>query len=87
LFATKLDCRHLAGGSYSLELTCRESEARSRAAVVRQTVRPEIWRYCLGLINDSYSLLETCVASEERDKRRLPPSGGKLIEMKLGEPW
>jgi hypothetical protein len=74
-------CHGLAGGSYSLESTCRKSEQNDKEVVQRATVSPEIWRYCANLVgsSESYSLLRSCIRSEESAKSSLGQSKSPTI--------
>lgn len=62
------------GGSYQIEETCRQQEAKARYNIDRMTVSSEIINYCskVGQAGGgSYSIMETCIKEEAASKNRL----------------
>jgi hypothetical protein len=72
-YDTHSHCRQLAGGSYSLEQTCRNMERKAQESLQRTSVSHDVWLHCTDLMGStaSYSLLQTCVGMEERAKAAL----------------
>jgi len=63
-------CDRIGGQSYQLTLQCVRSEEQAQERVGKLTVGQRIMDYC-NRITTSWSLLETCIKSEQEAKRQL----------------
>jgi hypothetical protein len=76
-FNTKSYCKQVAtsiGGSYQIEQTCLQFEAKARSSVEGMTIPPRIKEYCLSvarLVGGSYQIYETYAQKELEAKSRL----------------
>jgi hypothetical protein len=64
----------MAGGSYSIESSCREMEEDSKKKLVRRTVSARIMKYCKDVASyggNSYMILESCIDMEEDARKGL----------------
>ena len=63
-------CRSIAdtaGGSYQIELTCREMERDAKSRINRKQVPDRIMRYCRRIgetAGGSYQIMLTCIIQE-----------------------
>ena len=80
-YDTNDHCHQIAGGSYSLEQTCRGMERDAKQAVQRAPVTPDVWHHCNEIMasTGSYSLLETCLVGENSAKQSLGYTPSKEI--------
>ena len=73
-FDTAAYCRTVSeavGGSYQIELTCREQEASARNRIQRTTIPDRVYTYCTRgaqAIGGSYQILESCIEQELKAK-------------------
>jgi hypothetical protein len=76
-FDTKAYCRKISdtvGGSYQIEETCRDQEARAISKLNSIEIPGRILRYCTKIgetIGGSYQIMETCVEQELASAARL----------------
>ena len=64
----------MAGGSYSLEKSCRDMEAGAMATLEARSVEPKIMQYCdevARFSGGSYSLLDSCISMEEQARNAM----------------
>ena len=67
-----------AGGSYSLEKSCRDMEVGAMATLEARSVEPKIMQYCdevARVFGGSYSLLDSCISMEEQARNAMKNDG------------
>jgi hypothetical protein len=70
-------CRQVAdavGGSYQIELACRQQEKAARSRLAAMQVPDRIRSYCTQVadaVGGSYQIMETCVEQELKAREQL----------------
>mgnify|MGYP005862946487 CR=1 FL=1 len=70
-------CRQVAdavGGSYQIELACRQQEEAARSRLSRIELPDRVRSYCTQVaqaVGGSYQIMETCAQQELEARRRL----------------
>ena len=76
-FDTAAYCREVGavvGGSYQIELTCRQQENAARSRLNRMSVPNRIVSYCRevgSVVGGSYQIMVTCIEQELDARRQL----------------
>lgn len=76
-FNTSAYCREVGavvGGSYQIELVCRQQEDAARSRLNRMSVPGRIESYCRevgAVVGGSYQIMVTCIEQELEARRQL----------------